>query len=103
MEQKYVQQTINWLEKVVIGLNFCPFAKREVDKGSVRYVVVEDTLAVCLENLIKEADILDTQAEIETTLLIYPKGFETFGRGRKAGENPWRSYLKKRNSHGYIP
>ena len=76
--QKYITQTQCWLKKVVIGLNFCPFAKREVDSGSVRYSIIEGTLSECLENLMQEVDILDAQTATETSLLIYPENFEKF-------------------------
>ncbi|GAC14389.1 DUF1415 family protein [Aliiglaciecola lipolytica] len=34
----YIEQTKEWVNKLVIGLNFCPFAKREVQRNSIRYV-----------------------------------------------------------------
>ena len=33
-----LQATRQWVETVVLGLKLCPFAKREVDAGRVRYV-----------------------------------------------------------------
>lgn len=73
-----INHTINWLIKVVVGLNFCPFAKREVDKGSIRYSVEDGNMKKCLQTLIKECDILNSDTEVETTLLIFPEGFESF-------------------------
>ena len=42
----------NWLEKAVIGLNLCPFAKSVHVKEQIRYVVSnaqneEELLAIC--------------------------------------------------------
>jgi hypothetical protein len=73
------EQTQNWIEKVVIGLNFCPFAKREVLRDTIRYVVSDkaDLEQVLLE-LIEELKHLDTNASTETTLLIYPTLFADF-------------------------
>jgi len=73
------QQTKHWLEKVVIGLNFCPFAKREVLRDSIRYVVSDkaDLKEVLLE-LIEELKFLDANPSTETTLLIYPTLFADF-------------------------
>jgi len=73
------QQTKNWIEKVVIGLNFCPFAKREVLRDTIRYVVSdkEDLKQVLLE-LIEELKFLDANSSTETTLLIYPILFKDF-------------------------
>lgn len=76
---KIAEQTKTWIEKVVIGLNFCPFAKREVLRNSIRYVVSEkkDLEQVLLE-FIEELKFLDANAATETSLLIYPTLFEDF-------------------------
>ena len=76
---EFAQQTKNWIEKVVIGLNFCPFAKREVLRNSIRYVVSDKTdLKQVLLELIEELKHLDEQPSTETTLLIYPTLFANF-------------------------
>jgi hypothetical protein len=64
-----------WLEKAVIGLNLCPFAKAVQVKKQIRYVVsAAATPEELLEDLLVELRLLqDTDAErIETTLLIHP-------------------------------
>ena len=38
-EKQVLQQTRHWLEKAVIGLNLCPFAKAVYVKNQVRLVV----------------------------------------------------------------
>lgn len=70
-----VAQTRCWLERVVVALNLCPFARRPFEAGLVRYAVSaaespEDLLA----QLCTELDHLrDTPADrLETTLLIHP-------------------------------
>lgn len=61
-----------WVEQVVIGHNFCPFAKPEYDSGRVHFVLSETTkIEAGLEALIKECEQLDDKAEIETTLIVY--------------------------------
>jgi hypothetical protein len=75
----YIKATSNWINDVVIGCNFCPFAAREIHKKSVRYEVLEqtDTEAV----LIATARILmamDDDESIATALLILPEGFNDF-------------------------
>ena len=40
-----VVETRAWVDRVVIGLNLCPFAKAPQIKGRVRYVVSEATTA----------------------------------------------------------
>jgi hypothetical protein len=64
-----------WLEKAVIGLNLCPFAKAVYIKNQIRFVVSEARhLDAFLEELDRELDLLAAAdpAEIDTTLLIHP-------------------------------
>jgi uncharacterized protein len=64
-----------WLEKAVIGLNLCPFAKAVHVKKQIRYVVsAATTPEALLEELMTELRILqDADPEkIDTTLLIHP-------------------------------
>jgi hypothetical protein len=74
-----VRQTQAWIKKVVIGCNFCPFAQREVQRGSVRYVVVHaQDMKVCTDALFAECVLLDEDESIETTLVIFPDAFSPF-------------------------
>ncbi|WP_029934439.1 DUF1415 domain-containing protein [Thiomicrospira pelophila] len=74
-----IQATRCWVDKVVVGLNFCPFAKREVDAERVYYSVQEDSsLEAVLTQLMLECQRLDQNPDIETSLLILPVGFEGF-------------------------
>lgn len=64
-----------WIEKAVIGLNFCPFAKAVYVKNQVRFVVsAAPHLDGFLEDLDRELDFLAAADpdEIDTTLLIHP-------------------------------
>ena len=70
-----------WLEKAVIGLNLCPFAKAVYVKNQVRLVVSKARHADdLLEELDRELDLLvaTPAEEIDTTLLIHPTLFEDF-------------------------
>jgi len=70
-----VAATRKWLERAVIGLNLCPFAKSVYVKEQVRYVVSNATTPEqLLETLMDELQRLsDTSPEqIDTTLLIHP-------------------------------
>ena len=64
-----------WLEKAVIGLNLCPFAKAVTLKNQVRFVVSSALhLDGWLEELDRELDFLaaaDPEV-VDTTLLIHP-------------------------------
>lgn len=65
-----------WLDRAVIGLNLCPFAKAVVAKGQVRIVVSDaSTERALLEQLGEELALLrDTAADlVDTTLLVHPQ------------------------------
>ncbi len=70
-----IEATRQWLEKAVIGLNLCPFAKTVYLKDQVRIVVsVAPHLDGLLEDLDHELDFLAAAepSEVDTTLLIHP-------------------------------
>jgi hypothetical protein len=72
-------RTRQWLETVVIGLNFCPFAKRELRRNAIRFTESPShRVEEVLEQLVSECRFLDNHPETETTLLILPNGFEEF-------------------------
>lgn len=65
-----------WLERAVIGLNLCPFAKAVYGKQQVRIVVSDaSTERALLEQLGEELALLrDTPPDaIDTTLLVHPQ------------------------------
>jgi hypothetical protein len=64
-----------WLERAVIGLNLCPFAKAVHVKGQIHYAISESTThGAVLEDLAAELDGLVSRSaqERETTLLVVP-------------------------------
>ncbi|MGN0863056.1 MAG: DUF1415 domain-containing protein [Stenotrophomonas koreensis] len=76
-----IAATRNWLEKAVIGLNLCPFAKAVYVKDQVRFVLSDATTPEALvEQLAEELLLLrDTPAEqIDTTLIIHPEVLTDF-------------------------
>ena len=80
-DEQVLIQTKHWLEKAVIGLNLCPFAKAVYVKNQVRLVVSHARHADdLLEELDRELDLLvaTPAEEIDTTLLIHPTLFEDF-------------------------
>ena len=74
-EKNVIAATTAWLEKMVIGLNLCPFAKAIHVKKQIRFVV---SLAVDSDALLADfrrelACLVATNpAEIESTLIIHP-------------------------------
>ena len=76
-----IAHTQTWLERAVIGLNLCPFAKAVHVKGQIRYVVSEATTPEALADaLVRELEFLaEANAEtIDTTLLIHPHVLQDF-------------------------
>jgi uncharacterized protein len=70
-----------WLEKAVIGLNLCPFAKAVYVKDQIRYVVSRaDSPEALLAELKVELQALVAAdpRETDTTLLIHPQVLEDF-------------------------
>jgi hypothetical protein len=74
-EDDVIAATREWLEKAVIGLNLCPFAKAVYIKNQVRMVVsCAKHLDGLLEDLDRELDFLAAAdpETVDTTLLIHP-------------------------------
>ena len=73
------QQLQQWVEQIIIRHNFCPFAKREFVKGSIRYTVDHaQDIETCLHKLIDECIYLDEHEDTETTLIIFPDAVPVF-------------------------
>jgi uncharacterized protein len=73
--------TRHWIEKAVIGLNLCPFARSVYVKNQVRIVVSRARhLDAFLDELDRELDLLQATPaeEIDTTLLVHPTLFPDF-------------------------
>jgi hypothetical protein len=74
-------ETRAWVDRVVIGLNLCPFAKAVQVKGQIRYVV---SSAVDVDSLLVEllAEMRGLAAadpvQVDTTLLIHPGVLQDF-------------------------
>ena len=76
-----IAATQRWVERAVIGLNLCPFAKGVQAKGQVHYAVSQADDALTLLADLKQA-LLDLQAceadQRDTTLLIAPLALPDF-------------------------
>jgi hypothetical protein len=76
-----IADTATWLERAVIGLNLCPFAKSVFVKKQVRYAL---SAAETADELLAEVEaelnrLRDTApAELDTTLLIHPRAMTDF-------------------------
>ena len=73
--------TRDWVERVVIGLDLCPFAKQPHAARQIRFVVSGATTEDALQDdLVEELRLLvaSNTAAIETTLLIHPYVLQDF-------------------------
>ena len=80
-DEKVLADTRRWIEKAVIGLNLCPFAKAVYVKNQVRFVLSDaSTPEALLEELAEELVLLrDADPEqIDTTLIIHPEVLTDF-------------------------
>lgn len=76
-----IELTRRWLERAVIGLNLCPFAKAVYVKQQVRFVLSDATTPeALLEQLAEELVLLrDTDPEqVDTTLIVHPNVLTDF-------------------------
>ncbi len=76
-----IAATRAWLERIVIGLNLCPFAKAVHVKNQIRFVVSRARNSdALLEDLERELNFLAQAdpARIDTTLLIHPEVLTDF-------------------------
>jgi hypothetical protein len=74
-DEEAIAATQLWLERAVIGLNLCPFAKSVQVKNQIRYVVsAAQTPEELLRDLLVEFEVLaeSSSVAIDTTLLIHP-------------------------------
>ncbi len=76
-----VDATKQWLDEIIIGLNFCPFAKKEFVNNTICYFKSEaEQVKPALQTVIEQCHYLQEHEEIETTLIIFAEGFRRFDR-----------------------
>lgn len=76
-----IGDTRRWMERAVIGLNLCPFAKAVVNKGQVRMVLSEarDEVALLAQLGEELLHLRDTPAtDTDTTLIVHPHVLQDF-------------------------
>lgn len=80
-ENLVVQDTLHWLERAVIGLNLCPFAKSVYVKGQVHCTVsAAATLEALRDDLLQALkDLVALDASVrDTTLLVVQNLLQDF-------------------------
>lgn len=79
INEQVIDRTKKWIDEVVIGCNFCPFAAQVVKQQKVFYKVETATsAAICLESFLTELTRLDEDDSIETSFLILPNAVPAF-------------------------
>lgn len=74
-----IDRTKKWINDVVVGCNFCPFAANAIKHQQIHYEVENCTVADdCMDVILQEAIRLDDDATIETSFLIFPNSFSLF-------------------------
>ena len=80
-DEDIIAITIKWLERAVIGLNLCPFAKAVHVKKQIRYLVSDaatpDALCETLAEELKFLIAADAETT-DTTLIIHPHTLTDF-------------------------
>jgi uncharacterized protein len=77
--EKMIDQTIRWINSVVVGCNFCPFAGHAMQNQRVRFAVTGETaIQPCVDALLAECRHLNENAGTETVLLILSNGYQHF-------------------------
>lgn len=74
-------RTRQWLERLVIGLNLCPFAAAPYQHGRVALRICDENTeeAVYQAFLLAADELINSDpAELETTLLVVPQGLTDF-------------------------
>lgn len=74
-DEEIIAATRVWLERAVIGLNLCPFARAVHLKKQIRYALsAAQTPEDLLADLVAELRLLQAAdpSEIDTTLLVHP-------------------------------
>ena len=71
--EQVIASTRCWVERIVVGLNLCPFARRELEAERIAYTVSQaDTQQALLGDLAGSIEALLKDSSVETTLLIHP-------------------------------
>jgi hypothetical protein len=77
--EQTVRSVRHWVETLVVEMNLCPFAKRELVKNRVRFSTTtsttEEQLLMALQ---AELELLNSDPSVETTLLIHAGVLQDF-------------------------
>ena len=99
-----VEDTRRWLERAVVGLNLCPFAKAVLVKQQVHFAASEaEDAAGVLEDFARELEglVASPAQERDTTLLVLARGFDDFLAFHDLAQRAER-LVRKRGHEGVV-
>jgi len=74
-----ITQTKKWIVDIIVGLNFCPFAKKEFINNTIYYYLShQKKIKPALSEIQEQCAHLLSNGSIETSLLIFSEGFKSF-------------------------
>lgn len=77
--ENIIAETKAWINNVVIGCNFCPFAAQEVKRNTILFeVFLQEETENILQELLQIFAKMDSDKNVETAFLILPNGLEKF-------------------------
>jgi hypothetical protein len=78
-DQKFIDEVARWIEKAVIGLNLCPFARSVYEQGQIHYAVSQsEQVDSLMLDLHQEILWLQQHPEFDTSLLIVSRQLSDF-------------------------
>jgi len=80
-EEQIITASKAWVEQIIIGLNFCPFAKKEMVNNAIYYhVSTHKKLKEALIEVIEQCHFLKNNPSLETSLIVYSQSFKDFNQ-----------------------
>lgn len=81
-QQSEYQEINKWLEKTIVGLNLCPFARIPFENKQIKITIQNSSdFENAYIDFIEEVEDLSSSEQFNTTLLVYPQlevSFEDF-------------------------
>lgn len=81
LELQQLELSQQWVEKVVVGMNLCPFAKPVIKAKSLRYAITQASALPDLQTyFLQELTHITTvdEEQVATTLVIFPLALADF-------------------------
>lgn len=74
-----IYHTKKWINNIVIGLNLCPFAAREMKRNTISYLVESGVdIEMCLLKVLEEFRRMSDDPSNETSFIIFTNAFNNF-------------------------